>query len=99
MARQPKLRKKKTGTGAYLFTRAGGDTYFGNVEIVSFKEARSLFNDHIKSLSESQEDSKHKGMSASDLVELFLVWIEKNRQGVLEQRPSPLDRHHVAEAI
>jgi integrase len=79
MPRQPKLRKKKTATTTYWFTKAGGDTYFGNVEIVSFKEARSLFNDHIKSLSENQEDSKRKGLTASDLVELFLVWIEKNR--------------------
>lgn len=46
---------------------------------VSFKEARRLFNDHIKSLSESQEDSNRKGLTVSDLVELFLVWIEKNR--------------------
>jgi hypothetical protein len=46
---------------------------------VSFKEARNLFNDHIKSLSESQEDSKQKGMTASDLVELFFLWVEKNR--------------------
>lgn len=79
MPRQAKLRKKKTGTGTYWFTRAGGDTYFGNVAVVSYKEARNLFNDHIKSLSDSREDSKHKGMTASDLVELFLLWIEKNR--------------------
>jgi hypothetical protein len=79
MPRQPKLRKKKTASTTYWFTKAGGDTYFGNVEIVSFKEARSLFNDHIKSLSENQEDSKRKGLTASDLVELFLSWIEKNR--------------------
>jgi integrase len=79
MPRQPKLRKKKTGTATYWFTRAGGDTYFGNVATVSFTEARSLFNDHIKSLSENQEDSKRKGLTVSDLVELFLAWIEKNR--------------------
>jgi hypothetical protein len=79
MPRQPKLRKKKTGTATYWFTAAAGDTYFGNVATVSFKEARSLFNDHIQSLSENQEDSKRKGLTASDLVELFLGWIEKNR--------------------
>ena len=79
MPRQPKLRKKKTGTATYWFTRAGGDTYLGNVATVSFKEARSLFNDHIKSLSENQEDSKRKGLTVSDLVERFLAWIEKNR--------------------
>lgn len=56
-----------------------GDTYFGNLALVSFKEARNLFNDHIKSLSESREDSKQKGPTASDLVEPFLLWIEKNR--------------------
>jgi integrase len=79
MPRQPKLRKKKTGTATYWFTGAGGDTYFGNVEAVSFTEARSLFNDHVKSLSESQQDSKRKGLTASDLVELFLAWVEKYR--------------------
>jgi hypothetical protein len=31
MPRQPKLRKKKVGKSVYWFTKAGGDTYFGNV--------------------------------------------------------------------
>jgi hypothetical protein len=79
MPRQPKLRKKRTGKTTYWFTKAGGDTYFGSVEGVSYRDARNLFNEHIKSLSERQEDSKRNGPTASDLVELFLAWIEKNR--------------------
>ena len=43
----------------------------GHIETVSFKEARSLSNGHIKSLSESQEDSKRKGLTVSELIELF----------------------------
>ena len=35
MPRQPKLRKKKVGKSVYWFTKAGGDTSFGNVEDVS----------------------------------------------------------------
>ena len=60
MPRQPKLRKKKTGTTTYWFTQAGGYAYFGNDETVSFTDVRVLFNDLIKSLSENQEDSKRK---------------------------------------
>ncbi len=42
----PKLRNKKIGTSACWFTKAGnsksGETYFGNVDLVPFKEARKL---------------------------------------------------------
>lgn len=48
MPRQPKLRKKKTDKTTYWFTKAGGDAYFSKVETVTYKEARSLLNDHIK---------------------------------------------------
>jgi hypothetical protein len=64
MPRQPKLRKEKTGTATYWFTRAGGDTYLGKVATVALKTACSLFNDRIKSLSENQQDSKRKGILA-----------------------------------
>jgi hypothetical protein len=40
MARQPKLRKKKVGKSIYWFTKAGGDTYFGNIEDVTHLDAR-----------------------------------------------------------
>jgi integrase len=63
----------------YWYTEAGGATYFGNVETVPFSEARNLFNDHIKSLSEGTKDSKAKVRSAGELMDLFLDWISKNR--------------------
>ena len=50
MPRQAKLRKKQVGSSAYWFTKAGGDTYFGSVDAVSYSEARKLFNDHVKIL-------------------------------------------------
>jgi len=79
MARQAKLRKKKVGKTTYWFTKAGGDTYFGNVDAVSYTEARSLFNGHVQSLSDSEKDSKQKALTAGELMDLFLDWIEKNR--------------------
>jgi hypothetical protein len=49
MPRQPKLRKKKIGKSVYRFTKAGGDTYFGTVDDVPYKDARRLAEaaDHI----------------------------------------------------
>ena len=79
MPRQPKLRKKQVGQTTYWYTEAGGATYFGNVDAVPFVEARNLFNDHIKSLSDGVRDSKAKGRSAGELMDLFLDWISKNR--------------------
>ncbi|MBM4071413.1 MAG: hypothetical protein FJ271_21120 [Planctomycetes bacterium] len=79
MPRQPKLRKKKIGQTSYWYTEAGGATYFGNVDAVPFSEARNLFNDHVKSLSEGTRDSKTKVRTAGDLMDLFLDWISKNR--------------------
>lgn len=79
MARQAKLRKKTVGTATYWFTKAGGPTYFGNVDDVSYKEARSLFSDHLQSLSDSERDSKQKGLTVGELMDLFLAWIEKHR--------------------
>ena len=79
MPRQAKLRKKQVGSSAYWFTKAGGDTYFGSVDAVSYSEARKLFNDHVKILSENEAASHSKGLTAGDLIALFLDWIEKKR--------------------
>lgn len=79
MARQPKLRKKKVGKSVYWFTKAGGDTYFGNIGDVPYSEARKDFNEHLKSIGESVKDSKRKGLTAGELMDLFLDWIERNR--------------------
>jgi hypothetical protein len=37
--------------------------YFGTIATISFKGTRSLRNDHIKSLSENQADSKRQGLT------------------------------------
>jgi integrase len=57
----------------------GKNAYFGNVETVSFAEARSLFTSHLQSLAGGEEDSKRKGLTAGELMDLFLDWVEKNR--------------------
>lgn len=79
MARQPKLRKKKVGKSMYWFTKAGRETYFGNVQDVPFTEARQRFNEHLKSIVELEKDSKKKALTAGELMDLFLDWVEKHR--------------------
>ncbi len=44
--------KSKMRKTEYWFTEAGGPTYFGKVNEVTNKEARTLFSEHMKSLSE-----------------------------------------------
>jgi len=79
VARQSKLRKKTVGKSVYWFTKAGGDTYFGTVEDVPYKEARKLFADHVQILSDEKKDNKSRGLTAGDLMDLFLDWIRKHR--------------------
>jgi hypothetical protein len=82
MPRQAKLRKKKVGSSVYWFTKAGGgETYFGSVDAVSYSEAKKLFNDHVKILAENEVANHSKGLTAGDLIALFLDWIEKKRSG------------------
>ena len=81
MPRQAKLRKKQVGSSAYWFTKAGGDTYFGSVDALSYSDAKKLFNDHVKILAENEAASHSKGFTAGDLISLFLDWIEKKRSG------------------
>jgi integrase len=79
MPRHSKLRKKKVGNSVYWFTKMGGDTYFGNVKDLLYKEARKLFAAHAESLSDEQKDNKRHGLTVGDLMDLFLEWIKKNR--------------------
>jgi integrase len=79
MPRQPKLRKKKVGKSVYWFTKAGGDTYFGNVCDVPYADARRQFNQHVASVIDAQKNSKGQGLTAGELMDLFLDWIEKHR--------------------
>jgi integrase len=80
VARQPKLRKKKVGKSLYWFTKTGGDTYFGSVATVPLRDARQRFMDHVQSLVAEQRESKGRtGLTAGELMDLFLDWIAKNR--------------------
>jgi hypothetical protein len=80
MARQPKLRKKTVGTATYWFTKAGGETYFGNVDDVKYGDALKQFRDHLKTLSDEAADRKgRKGLTAGELMELFLEWVQQKR--------------------
>jgi len=78
--RQSKLRRKKVGKSLYWFTKAGGDTYFGSVATVPYRDARKQFTDHVQSLVARERESKGRtGLTAGELMDLFLDWIEKNR--------------------
>ncbi len=79
MARLPKLRKKKIGKSVYWFTKAGGDTYFGKVNEVTFADARKLFNTHITSLGDAESDRKGRDLTAGELMDVFLDWVQKHR--------------------
>jgi integrase len=78
--RQPKLRKKKIRGSTCCYTEAGGTaTYFGNVQEVSYEDARKLFSAHIQSLVNEEPTSKSKTLTAGELIELFLEWVQKHR--------------------
>jgi hypothetical protein len=77
--RKPTLRRKKVGKSVSWFTKAGGETYFGNVADVPFKEAKKLFTSHIKTLAEDEVASKGKVLTAGERIELLLDWLQKNR--------------------
>ena len=79
MPRQPKLHKKKIGKSVYWFTKAGGDTYFGNVSDVPYSEAKRLFNQHLQSVMDAWEHNKSRDLSAGELMDLFLDWLQLHR--------------------
>jgi hypothetical protein len=79
MPRQPKLRKKKVGMSIYWFTKAGGDTYFGSVKEVKHRDARKLFADHLLKIQTQETACKSQGLSAGELMEVFLDWVQKHR--------------------
>jgi hypothetical protein len=66
MLRQPKLRKKNVGKSVYRHTQAGGETYFRNVQDVSYDQVRRLFSAHIKSLVDQEAGSKRKTLTAGE---------------------------------
>jgi len=79
MPRQAKLRKKKVRSTEYWFTESGGPppTYFGKVTEVPYKEARTLFAEHVRSLSEGIK--ARNGLTCAELFDQFLEWIHQHR--------------------
>ena len=71
MARPPKLGMKKIGDTTYRFTKAGGDTYFGNAKIIPYMEAQDNFNEHLVIIGKSESRSKGKPLIAGEFVVYF----------------------------
>ena len=46
---------------------------------MSYSEAKILFSNHVKSVVENEASNKSKGLTAGELVVLFLDWIGKKR--------------------
>ena len=81
MSRDPKLRKKTTKGQTYWHTRTGGvDTHFGNVKEVAHENARRAFTAHVASLRESGTSHKRHVLTAGELLDLYLDWLDKNRR-------------------
>jgi integrase len=76
MPRHPKLRKKTVGASTYWFTKAGGDTYLGNVGRVKYGDAVRRFREHLLGLDRL---NGRPGLTAGDLIELFLDWVGRHR--------------------
>lgn len=79
MPRQPKLRKKTVGKSTYWFTKTGGETYLGKVEEVSYKDAQKLFADHLVKVREDRAGGKPERLTAGELMDQFLDWVQGNR--------------------
>jgi hypothetical protein len=58
----------------YRTTKAGGETYFGNVGDMTVGDALKLFREHVQALSD--ESGGRYGLTAGDLIGLFLEWVK-----------------------
>jgi hypothetical protein len=47
--------------------------------VSSFADARKLFADRLNSIGAAANENKGKGLTAGELMDLFLDWIKKNR--------------------
>lgn len=78
MPRPPKLHKKRVGKSTYWFTAAGGHpVYLGNVNDVSYDEAKKGFADIVGSLAAGTR--VNNSLTCQALMEFFLEWIEEHR--------------------
>jgi len=87
MPRAPKLRKKN---GYWMTKAGGGETYFGKVTEVVFKDARDAFLAHVKASGTSR---KMAVVTIEVVCDLHLEWVAKERSLALyKQRKYFLDR-------
>jgi integrase len=78
----PKLRKKKVREQLWWYTDAGGSaTYFGKVDEVPFADANKQFAEHITNLSDGTASHKRGTLTAGELMDAFLGWMQANRSG------------------
>jgi integrase len=75
MPRLPKLRKKN----GYWMTKAGGtETYFDKVAVLPYADARRLFLDHLKVVSDHNKQ-RRVAITVEMLCDLHLDWLRENR--------------------
>jgi integrase len=77
--RHPVLRKKTVNNSTYWFTKAGGDTYFGNIEEMSPEDAQIAFANHLVTIRTEGPASKQRNPTVADLIDLFLEWVQEER--------------------
>jgi hypothetical protein len=70
------LRNKKRGGNTSWFTEV---TYLGNIDEVPYDDARQAFAKHLGTLGEEAKDRKRAVLSAGELMDLYLDWVQKNR--------------------
>lgn len=81
MTGAPKLRKNRVGKTTSWFTATGGaPVYFGNVDEVSYEEARTAFRDYLESLSAGREH--RNSLTCLELMNHFRAWVEQYRSRV-----------------
>ena len=57
-------------------------TYLGNIAEVPHADARQAFAKHLGTLGEEAEDRKRAVLSAGELMDLYLDWVQKKNLGV-----------------
>ena len=72
--------KRRSEKTTYWYTETGGEIYFGNVDSVLYSGAKSQFNQHVINVTDAQKNAKTHELTAGELMDFFLDWIEKHRR-------------------
>lgn len=79
MPRPAKLSKREMKGKSYYFTQAGGKTkYFGQVGVVSLKDARQAFREYMGQIEDRPKAPKITGPTVQELVDKYLEWLADN---------------------